>query len=69
MDNLPVGFTTVNTGKRKCRYCQYFELGYCNLFETMVNEDNLCALYMPIFDYKQKDGFNEPVLTIANNVV
>lgn len=69
MVKLPPGFTVVKTGKRKCRYCQYFEYGYCNLFDVMVNEDNLCALYMPIFDYKQKDRLIEPVLTVANNVV
>lgn len=50
----PAGFREA-TGEKHCGNCQYFDKNLCWLYNYIVDADDVCDLYMPIFltNYKR----------------
>jgi len=42
------------TSNRNCGNCNYFNLEYCTLYDILVEQDDMCAMYMPVFKYENK---------------
>ena len=50
---MPPNFRDAN-GKRKCVNCNYFNLEYCTLYDVTVKENDMCDMWMPVFNYTSK---------------